>query len=473
MPDSSTRTELDGLFARLPIALYRTSVDGRVLTANAATAKLLGYATVQDLIEVADIAEHCYVDPQRRLDWQLVLESQGVVYDFDVQLRRADGTLVWARDTARAVHDEDGRVRFYEGVLVDVTAEVEATEARNVLSGVLDATSDMVVLFAENGTLRYANGASAGFLGLDPEWDGSTPHIREFFPEVDWDRFLSSIDEKGWSGEVSLPDADGRPSPLWVVVTLHHDRNGARFVSATARDLTMIKRTQDRLEELLTAKDVFVATVSHELRHPLTGVLGLAEELRDRFSEFDTGEIKDLISVIADESAEMMSLVDDLLVAVRADGGEIAVVVETVDVIETLTAVAGTTEGDVTWNLPDGPVKAITDPHRFRQILRNLLSNADRHGGGDIRVDVSVDPDRVSVRVSDAGPGVGTADAERIFEPYHRASGASLKRGSLGLGLSVARRLARLMNGDLSYMRDEDRTIFEFTLPTAHGLGLG
>ena len=266
-----------------------------------------------------------------------------------------------------------------------------------------------------------------------------------------------------------MSDWNGRASPLWVVVTVHDGRDDRRYVAASARDLTQMKRTQERLEELLTAKDVVVATVSHELRHPLTGVMGLAEELRDRFEEFGPEERRDLITLIAHEAAEMTSLIEDLLVAVRSDVGEVAIAPENVDVVSYLKAMAVAIEAPVDWQLPEQVLEARVDPHRLGQIVRNVLSNAQRYGGGEVRVTAQSLAGMISIEISDGGDGVAEDDAERIFEPYQRGESAPPKQGSVGLGLNVARRLARLMGGDLEYLRVDHRTVFRLTVPAVDG----
>ncbi len=465
----TARAELDGLFHRLPAALYRTSVDGHVLAANQAAAELLGYESVEALLAVENVAERSYVEAQRRLEWRRLIEIEGTVPDFKVRLRRQDGRVIWVRDTARAVYDDEGDVRFYEGVLVDVTAEVEASNSSSVLSGILEATSDMVAVFDDSGRLRYANGASRAFLGLTPEQVSGRPLVGDLLPALDWKQMVEAADAKGWSGELVMSDWNGRASPLWVVVTVHDGRDDRRYVAASARDLTQMKRTQERLEELLTAKDVVVATVSHELRHPLTGVMGLAEELRDRFEEFGPEERRDLITLIAHEAAEMTSLIEDLLVAVRSDVGEVAIAPENVDVVSYLKAMAVAIEAPVDWQLPEQVLEARVDPHRLGQIVRNVLSNAQRYGGGEVRVTAQSLAGMISIEISDGGDGVAEDDAERIFEPYQRGESAPPKQGSVGLGLNVARRLARLMGGDLEYLRVDHRTVFRLTVPAADG----
>lgn len=470
--DVFSHAELNDLFDRLPAALYRSSADGAVLAANPATARLLGFDSVDELLAVENAAEWAHVDPDRRQQWRAVIEVEGTVRDFRQRLRRRNGDMIWVRDTALAVYDADGQLRFYEGVLVDITAEVKAANASSVLTGILESTSDLVVVFDEDARLSYANHASRSFLGLTAEDVRRGPVFSEVMTGLIWEEAWALATTKGWSGEITLPDRGGQSRPLWAVVTVHDGTDDRRYVAAIARDLTTMKQTQSRLEELIVAKDEFVATVSHELRNPLTGVIGLAEELRDGFSEFGDGERHDLITLIAHQASEMMWLVDDLLVAARADVGEVTVVPETVDVVGQLTELTSSYEGSLECLMPAETLEAWVDPQRFRQILRNLLSNAARYGGENIRLKAERVDDRVVVSVCDDGAGVPPEDRERIFEAYRRSDAVPPKTGSVGLGLNVARRLARVMGGDIDCVEEDGWTTFRVSLPAVNGLRL-
>lgn len=458
------------LFHRLPAALYRTSPDGEVLAANDATARLLGFDDAKHLVHTASAASVSHVDTQERDAWRATIEAEGTVHDFVVRLRRRSGEIIWAKDTASTVFDDDGEVVYYEGFLVDVTQEVMASNASTILTDVLESTSDFVVVFDETGRLRYGNEAFRRFVGLGGADAEPQVEYHEVLSSLPWRR-ARAAGRRRWSGEVTLPDAGGTRRPLWVAVHAHAGRDGVTYLSGIARDLTQMKATSRRLEELVAAKDTFVATVSHELRNPLAGVVGLAEEMRDRFEEFGESERHDLITLIAHQAAEMTSLVDDLLVAARDDVGDVAVVPEVVDVAAMLDALTTGLRVEVLVEDRHQSV-AWADPQRLRQVLRNLLSNAQRHGGGTVRATVSPQGDAVTVTVADDGPGVDDNDAEQIFEPYRRADGAGVKQGSVGLGLSVARRLARLMQGDLSYRRREGWTEFTVEVPAAERSGL-
>lgn len=455
----------EGLFDRLPVALYRTSRDGTVLAANQETAELLGYSDPGQLMDERGLAESLHVDAAQRQAWRETIEQGGVARDFLVSLRRADDKVIWVRDTARAIYDQDGRFLFYEGVLVDVTGEIRASISSSILSGVLESTTDNVVVFDEAGRLRYANRAARGFLGVSEAEILIRPSFDRILPSHSWEKVSTVFGTDSWSGEVNVADSRGTSTALWAVITTHETVEHQRYLAVIARDLTQVKRTQRRLEELVTAKDVFVATVSHELRNPLAGVMGLAEELRDRFDDFGDQEKRDLITLIAHQAAEMTSLVEDLLVAVRSDIAEVAVAPERVEVSGHLDEL--TRRSEVEWIAPGEEVWAWVDPQRFRQIIRNLLSNAERHGGSRTRVEIDRRPTGIEVRVMDDGRGIEPEDVERIFEPFQRANGAMIKSGSVGLGLSVARQLARLMGGELEYTRRGEWSMFTLTVPVA------
>ncbi|MEE9616749.1 MAG: PAS domain S-box protein, partial [Anaerolineae bacterium] len=120
------------LFNGVPVGLYRTTPGGQALDANIALVQMLGYPNRESLLTIN--AADTYADPEDRQRWQVLMEREGVVRDFEAQLRRRDGTIIWVRDSARAVRDADGRVLYYEGSMEDVTERrrVEEKERRHI-----------------------------------------------------------------------------------------------------------------------------------------------------------------------------------------------------------------------------------------------------------------------------------------------------------------------------------------------------
>jgi PAS domain S-box-containing protein len=131
--DLSERSLVDGI----PVGIYRTSVAGLILDANNALLQISGYPERDRLIGASAAA--AYVNPAERSRWQEAMDRDGVVRDFEVQIRRYDGAVIWVKDSARAVRDEHGRFLYYEGILEDITERKQAEEALRRRDAILQA----------------------------------------------------------------------------------------------------------------------------------------------------------------------------------------------------------------------------------------------------------------------------------------------------------------------------------------------
>lgn len=226
----------------------------------------------------------------------------------------------------------------------------------------------------------------------------------------------------------------------------------------------------EHLRDLTHAKDRFLASVSHELRTPLTGVLGFAELLRDNDPGIPHEECQQMLRAVADQALDLGNLIDDLLVGARAELDQLTIANVPVSPRAQLAQVIETYGSDFGARVKvfDGvplDLRAMGDPGRVRQILRNLINNACRYGGPRIEVKIDTDDDTIRFDVADNGPPIPPEMQQRIFEPYQRAHAAGTQPDSVGIGLSIARTLARLMGGDVTYRRGDSWNIFELSLP--------
>lgn len=272
------------------------------------------------------------------------------------------------------------------------------------------------------------------------------------------------------------PNSDITPDPADAILVLIVAVTGSVIAGAGAslyRQRSQTNQELAKLRELTRAKDQFLASVSHELRTPLTGVLGFAELLRDDQSGLSGTERISLISNIATEATDMAAIIDDLLVAARSELDLLAVTRVPVTIRAQIAQVLEANTPDGRHDLvevvadPATTYRVLGDPHRVRQILRNLISNAHAYGGTRLEVRLHGTDDTVQIQIADNGGGVPPDEQDKIFEPYYRAHNAGTKPASVGIGLSVARQLAQLMNGNLTYRRENHWSIFELELPAA------
>jgi signal transduction histidine kinase len=238
-------------------------------------------------------------------------------------------------------------------------------------------------------------------------------------------------------------------------------------VLVTGLDVTERESARADLEHLLSTKDEFVASISHELRTPLTAILGFAEEMR-RISPLPRNA-EMFAGLIAAQSADMAAIIEDLLVAARADLGIVNVVLEPVDLRQEARVVAASLADRVASDVVvrGGPTPAMADPIRVRQVIRNLLTNADRYGRGPYELWCGIDGHWAVVEMRDSGPPIPAARRESMFLPYESHGGVPGRTSAIGLGLSVSRKLAQLMGGNLTYRHDGEWSTFRLSAPAA------
>jgi signal transduction histidine kinase len=225
----------------------------------------------------------------------------------------------------------------------------------------------------------------------------------------------------------------------------------------------------ESLERLLLAKDQFLASASHELRTPLTAIVGYGEILLEESETMSAEERAQFLKTVVGQGADLVNIVNDLLVAAKADIGTLHVTQVPVNLQAQTAQVLKAFKRDQVAHigLAGDSVRAAGDPDRVRQIIRNLISNALRYGGDTIHIEVSEDDTTAKVFVTDNGKAIPEEDREHIFQPYQRAHNTPGLAGSLGLGLAISRQLAHLMGGDLTYRHQHGESIFELSMPKA------
>jgi heavy metal sensor kinase len=230
-------------------------------------------------------------------------------------------------------------------------------------------------------------------------------------------------------------------------------------------------RVLDRLGTALSTQRRFMADASHELRTPVS-IMATAADVTLSQPTRDESEYRDALAVVAQQSARLARLVDDMLVLARADAGGYPVNRTELDldaIVDGCVAELGSRASAkgirVTSHLV--PISVTADEGLLRRMLLNLLGNALTYTpeGGEVDVRLVPEPGAVSIQVADTGPGIAPADRERVFERFVRLDPARAQGGA-GLGLAIARWVAEAHGGRLELLRSgPGGSVFSATIP--------
>ncbi|MFO1451163.1 MAG: ATP-binding protein [Opitutaceae bacterium] len=222
-------------------------------------------------------------------------------------------------------------------------------------------------------------------------------------------------------------------------------------------------------------KTSFVANVSHEFKTPLTTIRLYAELLAQKRVK-DAGQASDYLHVIGQETERLTRLVNNALDFSRLEQGQkqyhpvpIDLTAEITRILDVQAPRIAEARMQLVRRLPESPTSASLDRDAFKQIMLNLIDNACKYAaeGAELLVTLESLPKGFRIQVSDRGPGVPAGHRERIFEKFHRVNNdlTSAQNGA-GLGLSIARQLARGLGGDLHHEpRSGGGSVFVLTLP--------
>ena len=225
----------------------------------------------------------------------------------------------------------------------------------------------------------------------------------------------------------------------------------AAELAASAEDLAARYAEEQRAREF---RDAFVGVISHELRTPITTIYGMSHVLAERHGSMDPEVIGGHLRDIEGEADRLRRLTEDLLVLSRAEGGRLVIASDPVALVHVVNAAVesermrSTAHEFVVIAAPGLPVVRGEDVY-VEQVVRNYLSNAAKYSPPDttVRVDLAAEGDGASVRVSDAGPGLGQDAPERLFDLFYRAPEMIGRTPGAGIGLFVCRELVRAMGG--------------------------
>jgi PAS domain S-box-containing protein len=414
------------------------------------------------------------LDPDRATDLHVRIANAIVSGEADPFEVRLGST--WLRASLDRIED-DGVVM---GVVIALT---DVTEGRRLLDAEREARMTLTEIVVQ---------MPVGLLVADDR--GRIVLHNKHLETIAGPQFSGSslFDASTWAG-VKFEDepVEAKSSPLarsligrerWDDQELTIDRpDGTRALRFSAAPIevdgriTSVVATFTDVSErvaLDAIRDTFIGVLSHELRTPVTTILGGSRLLASRRETMDAAVRDELITDITAEAERLHRLVEDLLVLARTDRGVSMQVADPVLLQHTIPAVITseqrfwpglTVEADI------GTMPAASgDAAYIEQVVRNLLSNAAKYGAehGPVELRAVSDGEQITVTVRDRGPGIAPEDAERVFDLFYRARSAERHASGAGIGLFVCRQLVQAMGGRIWVRpREGGGTEFGFVVP--------
>ncbi|WP_213772761.1 PAS domain S-box protein [Bradyrhizobium sp. dw_78] len=473
--------------------IYVTTPAGVLLNANPALARMMGYETPEDLINsISDIACTIYLDPEVRAEYQALMRRDGMVREFEYQVRRRGGAILWLSDSATAVRDETGAVVRYEGTVRDITdqkrAEDAIAEGRRLLQQVIDTVP--AVINVKDRQLRYVlmNHYMAGIFGIEPadaigrttsdlmsrygsqKTDDNDRRVLAtrkglgFYEEEYMD--FSGHQRQWLVNKLPLLDTDGGVESIVTVALDIGERKRGELEMRKAKDsaeaaLRNLRETQNSLieAEKLAALGRLVAGVAHEVNNPVGISLTVASALERKTAiftaEVERGDLRrsrlnEFLETSRDAASQLVANLNRAAELIQSfkqvaadrnysdqrlfDLGDL-----TEQVVMSLRpglrkhhlTLAVNCQPNLTMNSYPGP---------YGQVLTNLFLNAVAHAFPDGRpgtVDIQAreyGKDNVEIVFSDDGCGMSLDVRRRAFDPFFTTR---RDQGGTGLGLHI------------------------------------
>jgi PAS domain S-box-containing protein len=469
------------LVENLPAATYIDLVDdvSSTLYVSPQIQAIWGY-TPQEWVADPQI----WIDALHPDDRERILEAvarhneRGEPFEAEYRFRSKDGRWTWVGDHATAVRDDDGKIAFSQGAMFDITvrrqAEEHLREAEERYRAIVEHVPAAIYVAVPDGSMqsRYVSPQIEHIMGCTPEEFIANPELwLDLIPDERQraemrETYVDAIRERrpSWTGEYLILRPDGRE--VWVhdETTLVTDESGEPlFLQGVLYDVTERKLAEralrdseqrereaaERLRAIDEMKNTFLAAVSHELRSPLTSILGLSLTLEQQ--PLPVPDQEDLLRRLATNARKLDRLLKDLLDIDRLSRGIVtpkvrpsdlaAIVRRTVESLDVL--------GERSILVQTDHVVVPVDPPKIERIVENLVMNAVRHTEADVGIWVRVwaQDGGAVIAVEDDGPGVAVDLRREIFEPFRQGPTSSAHAPGTGIGLSLVAMFADLHGG--------------------------
>jgi PAS domain S-box-containing protein len=486
------------IFEQSDIGVYQTLIEGGVVEANAAMARLFGYENPQEFIAATGISNDKFYVRRSDREWHIAeLQRLGRVASHVCEMKRRDGSRFWVSDSTTLAQDGAGKISIL-GTMVDVTDLVESQrafrEAEARYRSIIDNALEGVYISSLDGRMVVANRALAEINGYDSpeelilsvkdiakEWYVRPERRQEFVDAMARDGEVRNFEsevyrhktrERIWVQENARLVRDEAGKPLYYEGTVQEITQRKNF----ERQLMVARRAAEASNR---AKSEFLANMSHELRTPLNAIMGFAQILRDRWKDPEHTKISEYAGDILQSAQHLYGLISEILDYSKIDSGTVQLVEGPIDVgalcnhcAHMISERAQRAGLKLKLTLADNLPALNADERRITQVLLNLATNAVKFtpSGGTVTISADVEASgNLVLSVADTGIGISEKDLERVFEPFVQVNrSAHPQQEGAGLGLSICKNLIELHQGRIEVSSKPQRgTTVRVILPAA------
>jgi PAS domain S-box-containing protein len=417
----------------------------------------------------------------------------GEGYKQRMRLTRRDGVERLVLTHADTEQVANGKVVAMFGVFQDITEQEKVHESvaasERAYRALAEQTSDIIAVFALDGTFRYVSPAITRLMGWPTEeligrktWDVIHPDDHEQVKKAYADFFAAGpggasplLRYRGLHRDGHWIWLDAHPSILWDEKGRPVEvQDNVRDATATKKLEDDLKAERDRAEAAARTKTEFLANMSHELRTPLTSVIGFAGLLKQ--SDGLCADERRYVDRIATSSDALLGVINDILDYSKLEAEAVGLDPLAFDPRAMISGASGIIESQceakglalvehVSEQVPRG---LVGDEGRLRQVMLNFLSNAVKFTScGEVTLAASYEAGWFGVAVTDTGIGISADKAARLFERFVQADASTTRTfGGTGLGLAISRRLIEMMGGEVGVeSRPGEGSTFWFKVP--------
>ncbi len=480
-----------GIFENIMEGIYQTTPEGRIIAANPALARMLGYDSPEELMRsVTNVQEQLYVDPPARAELLRLLETRGEVRSFEFRAYRKDRGAIWLALSGRAVHDGDGVLLYHEGTVEDITERKQAELKRVRLETAIEQAAEGIIITDPHWVIQYANPAfkrMSGYsgneiIGQHTRVLKSDKHDKSFYRNIRETLARGEV----WSGRLINAKKDGTFYEAEVTGSPVRDQSGVIINHVSIhRDITHEIRLERELRQAqkMEAIGTLAGGIAHDFNNILMAITGYTQLAHSRLAE--ESPIRRYLEQVLEASTRATTLVHQILTFSRQTEQERKPVQVGPLIKEAFTllrsSLPSTIEIRHAITVPAERATVMADPTHIHQVLMNLCTNsahAMRAKGGLLSVELSetaldesfasrypgVKPgEYLRLSVTDTGHGMQPSVIERIFDPYFTTKGPG---EGTGLGLAVVRGIVKSLEGAISvYSEVGEGTTFHIFVP--------